>query len=178
MILLSAQNCVRMWVLHAFSSETNHWMDHSARSKKSEDPSSGQCKYLNYVVVQKWKCSPDWEHFTCCWKLRGSPKSAGFIYWRPINKLHGLVSNICWNNSVWTDNNKATTARATENQRLSAKSSRLLLLTVRITDCDYSVDTSHTVTLHWAENSCLLHLKTRWGRCFPLEQLETPEVPC
>lgn len=75
----------------------------------------------------------------------------------------------CW----WSHTMTPTTTR-----HLSAESSRLPLLTGRITDCDYSVDTWHTVTLHGAENSSPGCSKTQWGRCFPLEQLETPEVPC
>lgn len=83
-------------------------------------------------------------------------------------KFHGHPSCICWDISVWNKMNEQQTASGAKNLSYSLRGI--------ITDCDYSVDILHTVTLHWAENSSL-HLKIRWGR-FPLEQLETPEAPC
>lgn len=56
---------------------------------------------------------------------------------------------------------------------LTDKSFGLSLLHRIIAVCDYSVDTWHSATLHWAENSSPGHLKIEGQRCFPLEQLDT-----
>lgn len=55
---------------------------------------------------------------------------------------------------------------------LTGKSFGLLFPGI-IAVCDYSVDTWHSATLHWAENSSPGNLKTEGQRCFPLEQLDT-----
>lgn len=56
---------------------------------------------------------------------------------------------------------------------LTGKRGGLPLFPGIIAICDYSVDTWHSATLHWAENSSAGNLKTEGQRCFPLEQLDT-----
>lgn len=60
--------------------------------------SNPRCRHLD-VYCEKWKLGPNGGSTG---KVKGSPKSLGFILWEPPMALSNFMAIHCWDISVWT----------------------------------------------------------------------------